>query len=1027
MSVVIHGFQDTQELNDALLTVCHILGGSEWNGLVFTTFTFVIAWGLISARGMDPLALGKGIIAPILIYCAVMSATVNVNIVDNYYPSESYTVDDVPLGLALPLQLVSVIETNLIDEVDTHLNPVNYNFKFQDWGFLGHIQGLSEVNSGEIVGNDRILSTVSDFIQNCVLHGISNGDLVASDITNSGNLENYLNLSYTAFFTPVYVNGHDGTIMTCDDAYTQLTGAIDTEASSVTQGTPSYRLRNKLDPKHIKSVAQIRTNMDDLYQELHGGYQDQTTNVFKQMMWIKGLETNLAQYNPEMLSYQAAAYANNRGGENMLGAMEYINYFSELRPMLLILLIILFPFLGLFFFFNNGMPFKFWLAGIAWVTMWLPSQAIAHSIANYKIFEPLSDLIVSTGGGITFSNKMDLLDFYRDETGAYKLLVFMLPTIASMVVGWLMPKTIGSLSGMMMAGHRIAGQADKNASGAFSERSVDDAERGFAAEAERADIRSSGAGPQNLSQFGQNTGNRFLAHGGSFGTEKGEQPGTTMDRQSSNLPKMGIQSSFSSGYEKAVSQAKMQRSEAAQNASQNMSLAMTTSEGRQAVAQTMKSWSENNTFQENMSQNEQLSEQYGRFENIAKSHGVTDQHKIQDMFVETVGGSIGGGSGKGGGLGIGGEWSKQDRTANINEFSEQYGLSNSEQQELKDIVSKTEQNALSVASGTSTGISGQDGLTTTEQTQNAYSNALQSQKSYLQSDANVDSLIESQKQSSSLGGKVEANAGAIVANMDQFDYTGIKGTLKEAGFENTFSAMENGETNLAKLQSAMGHDFAESSTQDQQKVFQAIADNSSGDMKQSANTVVSVYEQYHNDVSAVQGASMDGASKSDIMSGQSQFESQINKDNLSNYHDDKSGYGVFADEIHGSKSAKNEALNNKLASHDYTGGGLNNENAKTFLGNESGKNMIEPDGSNPDSKAAVIGGNAPGSFPTVLNAGGGQNINPQNMQNARVNFEVEKINSEGAMVPGSVKDDGGDSPFSGDAKSAKSVFESVNK
>ena len=80
--VILYSFKDSEQLAESLRTVVHFMGSAEWSGLVYTTITLAIAVGLLMARGVDPLAFGKALVLPILLYYVIISPTVDVNIVD---------------------------------------------------------------------------------------------------------------------------------------------------------------------------------------------------------------------------------------------------------------------------------------------------------------------------------------------------------------------------------------------------------------------------------------------------------------------------------------------------------------------------------------------------------------------------------------------------------------------------------------------------------------------------------------------------------------------------------------------------------------------------------------------------------------------------------------------------------------------------------------------------------------------------------------------------------------------------------
>jgi len=611
-TMVVYTFNSGYEMASALTSVIHFIGGQEFSGFVYTVACLAVIMAIWAAQGVDPITLVKGIIAPAIVYYAILGTPINIQIIDDF-THETYNVDDVPIGLGFTLSMTSTVEKLMREMADEYLQPpalVGVT-DYAKWDFLGHIRAMDFLLQQQISLNDAIYQTVADYVVNCVHHALANGALTNIELANSGNLMNTLATTYDLYLTKVYYeDGSPTQIKTCAEAYNYLVSKITYDAGSNEDNKPAARIRDKLDKRAVIAVANVRTALDNLFNTIFPGYQNTAQKAFEQMFWINGIKTSFASYNPELLAYWSQATADQRQ-QSMLAAMSYLQNMNEFIPMLKIVVVFLFPFIGVFFILMGGKPFLYWFTALCFVSLWRPTEAIIHATVNHFLIDELQRFNVLHG--ITFKSHLSMNAALLDYVGPAAMLAMTIPGIAAMILGWIAPKAVAAVAGSLMLGsHRLATTAQGSADQAQSET--------MKRAKEEEDIKMQQMWEEASQQFQHWRNSLNQRHNqmtGPFGQASAEQPFSSAGiRRGAHLSSQQLTYNAGQVKQDAAQFLQSVSGSFSQRLGHNLDYALATQEGQQAASSLIKEAMDNGTFAEAVKGNKLLKFGYEQ----AKAH-----------------------------------------------------------------------------------------------------------------------------------------------------------------------------------------------------------------------------------------------------------------------------------------------------------------------------------------------------------------------------------------------------------------------
>ena len=457
MHFQVYCFNDGYPLYLFLSGLRSYFASPEWSGLVFLMVSGLTLAGILMVRQISPLGYFKAYAGPLLLYALFFSQTAQIRIQDEW-AHEAYTIDNMPVGVAIPLSVCSTLEKVVLDMVETHIMPPDMT-SFSDFDFFMEAAALGEVLNGKAISQFEAVSSVGRYFDDCVLKGIATGFVNESAYYRSGDLLTDSYMPWGVYFTEL-VN-RDGTrdVMTCKAAYNRLWGTVKDEAQNMgPEGMADY-LSNLFGGRH-KNVADTIMAMDSLASTLFPGHQSTSEALFQQAFMMNGLQSSLARSNPQMLSAISQAEVSQATGIAAASSV-YIKKAPKLRAMMKLVIVGMLPLIAAFFLAQSGQPFLHWCAALLSVSLWLPIMAIIKATYVASAINELQGMILSTGG-VTLPNKLRLMAWITDTSTVAGTLAFTIPTFAAMMLQMMVPRLAMAVGGMVLAAKGAEGFAQRS-------------------------------------------------------------------------------------------------------------------------------------------------------------------------------------------------------------------------------------------------------------------------------------------------------------------------------------------------------------------------------------------------------------------------------------------------------------------------------------------------------------------------------------------------------------------------------------
>lgn len=446
MSLTVYAFNDAYPLYLHLMGLRSFFSSPEWTSMIFLTVSIVTLVGVLTVQQRSLLGYGKAYAMPVLLYALLFIPTAQLRIQDEW-SKEAYTVDKVPVALALPLSASTILEKNIVDLVDKHIVPANVP-SFAQFDFFLEAMALSEVLNGKTIHNYETLSSVGRYFDDCILKGIATGFVNESAYYRSGRLLIDSYMPWSIYFTEITHPDGRKEVMTCKTAYNRLFGSVAAEANSVGPASMASYLSSLFGGRH-QSIADTLSAMNNLSNSMFPGHQSTSEALFQQAFMINGLQSSLTKSNPQLLAAISQAEVAQSTGI-AAAASVYIKKLPKLRAMIKLIIIGLLPIVGGFFLAQCGRPLIHWTLALLSVSLWLPIMAIIKGSYISSAINELHGMVLTTGG-MTLPNKLRLMSWITDTSTTAATLAFAIPVITATVLQIIAPRLAlfaGSIAGM---------------------------------------------------------------------------------------------------------------------------------------------------------------------------------------------------------------------------------------------------------------------------------------------------------------------------------------------------------------------------------------------------------------------------------------------------------------------------------------------------------------------------------------------------------------------------------------------------
>ena len=126
----------------------------------------------------------------------------------------AYSVDKIPIAIAIPLAVSSTVEKSLLDMVEQYVTPPNAT-SFRDFDFFMEAAALGEILNGKSISNFETLGSIGRYYDDCVLKGISTGFVNESKYHRSSRLLVDSYMPWGVYFTQITNPDGSKTVHTC--------------------------------------------------------------------------------------------------------------------------------------------------------------------------------------------------------------------------------------------------------------------------------------------------------------------------------------------------------------------------------------------------------------------------------------------------------------------------------------------------------------------------------------------------------------------------------------------------------------------------------------------------------------------------------------------------------------------------------------------------------------------------------------------------------------------------------------------
>lgn len=394
----------------------NILGILKWFGsiIVITIFFFSMP---VKCKVHDSLIESTGVTAPAW-----------------YTP-----VENVPVGLAMPLSMVTTIEKTLTDLIDDNLTDVlipwtsmvGGQFLTMSRGGLGAAASALVALNDVAAGDPRNVINATVFVKDCIAPAISMDVLPANVLASSQNLvqtieDNALLLNFFSSYTNA---DNTMTVYNCASYWPRLIADLNAVQGQrrdqyATSGFMTVNDSSAADVL-LEGVAKNTINYTLGTDQLR-------TNAEFYKFTDQGIGEAMG-YDPGAMQVLSEKTREFKANQRSYGMMSFL-WLPKIKTVLLTIWCGLFVMLIPFVLMNNFGVLKGWLGGFIWLSLWGPMLAIINAIYMSQMLQVFATMSTS---GLTYGNRFTVWQEATDVlTGIGIACSWVLP-LSGMIAGWL--------------------------------------------------------------------------------------------------------------------------------------------------------------------------------------------------------------------------------------------------------------------------------------------------------------------------------------------------------------------------------------------------------------------------------------------------------------------------------------------------------------------------------------------------------------------------------------------------------------
>lgn len=657
---------------------------------------FMTAMRFIVTR--DPNKIGHWFAAALLIPALLTTPKTNLIILDSSQLGRTYTVDNIPIGVALPAHYATTFMHGASSLIDTFFRLPND----QAYSTSGMIFAARLTNLSQSIGvqNAELKGLWGQYLQNCIRKDISiNKKYTWAQFANAGNIFTFLKNNRPSPLRRIAMNND---FVTCAEALPEIEKKFNEEAekSWVLIGTQSQGAR------WAKEEALLQNALQNSMRDFMGINQTASATM-KQNIAINAVREGLWGNAASMNSTAAAMnYANAHSSANQTSTMLSMGTFAKnwlpIVHSVLILLIVCTSIITFLACFIPGITLKVlkgYVYGYFYLAVWPIFFTFINMIMTYALQAASGDFIIATStgsSGISLNNSDQIAAMHTQYAAVAGWLMMSVPFISKFAVTGGAAMAMGMASQFTSLGSGNVSKASTAAASGdlgFGNMQVDNQTLAMMS-ANKRDMayadQSFGASTQRM----DGTSVTMLPNGRNVYNAKGGISQSGFDVSSSEVQTRGLQQTVSDA-ERATAQSRTAYNQGLSASSDALTSLMNS-------ASTNKSYGTGTQDTQSANLNQTLSEMDSLINEHAKANNLTHAESSKEMldryiggelFVEgSRGGKLFGFDGKVGGRGTAGlkkSWSDSESKDNSQSTSDREAQSRQEQ--FNDLMGKMQQ------------------------------------------------------------------------------------------------------------------------------------------------------------------------------------------------------------------------------------------------------------------------------------------------------------------------------------------------
>lgn len=621
-------------------------------GMIGILAVFITAMRFIVTR--DPNHIGHWFATALLVPTLLTTPKTNMIILDSSQLGRTYTVDNIPIGVAMPAHYATLFMFGMSETIDKFFRlPDSQAYSTSGMIFAARLTNLSQSIG---IQDAKLKDLWGQYLQNCIRKDITiNGKYTWQQFATAGNIFTFLKNNRPS---PLRRIAMDNDFVTCAEALPEIEKKFTHEAEKawVLIGTQSQGARWAKEEALVQNALQ--NSMNDFM-----GINQSASATMKQNIAINGIRAGLWGNAASADAVGAAMnYANAQNTTTQSSTMLSMGTFAkEWLPIvhsvltLLIVCTSIFTFLACFIPGLTMKVLKGYVFGYFYLAAWPVFFTFINMIMTYALQSASTDLVTATGNGISLSNSNQVAAMQTQYAAVAGWMMMLVPVISKYAIS-------GGAGMAMGLAHQFSslggGTVAKNAGAAAS-----------------GDLGFGNMQVDNQTLANMNANKHDMAYlDRSYGASVQRNDGTSVDKYGKNdvyNAKGGIsQSAFdvnasdvqTRGLQQTVSEA--QRATAQSRTAYNNSLG-TSSDALTSLmnsASTNKSHGTGTQDSQSANLNQTLSEMDSLVNEHAKANGLTQAESKKQMLEGYVGGEVFGE--KSGGLKILGNGARVGARAN---------------------------------------------------------------------------------------------------------------------------------------------------------------------------------------------------------------------------------------------------------------------------------------------------------------------------------------------------------------------------